>query len=559
VAGALPSNDQKPVQESRAANAKPSPGRTAEGLPDAAPNAKREREPRVQPPTRRSEVLRTALVTSILLLLSYAFRLPPLLNARSTNSDASIVGLQAMHILEGELSPFLWGSGYQTSADAFVAAVFFAVGGPTPLALMLSALTLHVIATWLVFATLRRRFSPWTAFVLTLPLVVSPASIHTYALYPPRQLGITLTVAAFWVLNGARRSRRPHAMLAIGAMLYGLALSADPYPMVLAPIVLGYALLVALDRRASADFGAVIRPLGSAALGLLAGLVPFVLLRRAAGATTGQMGLSTSVLRHNWDLLVRECLPWALSYKVYSAPNAANYRPWDAPIPIQAVQIAGAMIAGGIVVFALVASRWSSIPRSVRQLGFASAMTYPIAIAAFLVSVMVMDHFSMRYLAVLTLMLPFAAAPAAYALGRGRFAALIAPHLVASAVCGWLGYGPFVRGAVPVLDPTLPDDYALFDVLRARAIVYAEGDYWASYRLTLLFAEKIIVVPTNASEDRYAPYRRAFEAAPTFAYVFDPSRSRESLEKTEQTLRDANASVEKTNAGLHTVFIVTRR
>ena len=58
-----------------------------------------------------------------LLAASYAFRLPPLLNARSTNSDAAVVGLQAMHISRGELSPFLWGSGYQTSADAFVAAL----------------------------------------------------------------------------------------------------------------------------------------------------------------------------------------------------------------------------------------------------------------------------------------------------------------------------------------------------------------------------------------------------------------------------------------------------
>ena len=68
-------------------------------------------------PDRRS----TALAAFVLVLGSYLFRLPPLLNARSTNSDAAIVGLQAMHILRGERSAFLWGSGYQTSADAWVA------------------------------------------------------------------------------------------------------------------------------------------------------------------------------------------------------------------------------------------------------------------------------------------------------------------------------------------------------------------------------------------------------------------------------------------------------
>ena len=94
----------------------------------------------------RRRALVPSLPTLALLAASYAFRLPPLLNARSTNSDAAVVGLQAMHMLRGELSPFLWGSGYQTSADSLVAARFFAVLGPSPLVLMLSALTLHVVA-----------------------------------------------------------------------------------------------------------------------------------------------------------------------------------------------------------------------------------------------------------------------------------------------------------------------------------------------------------------------------------------------------------------------------
>jgi len=493
-----------------------------------------------------------AAATSILVLLSYAFRLPPLLNARSTNSDAAVVGLQAMHILRGEVSPFLWGSGYQTSADAFVAAGFFAIAGPTPLSLMLSALTLHVVATWLVFATLRRRFDPWTSLLLSLPLVLAPSSIHTYALYPPRQLSITLAIAALWAIDGAVDARtRASRWLAAGGLLYGLAVSADPYPMVLAPVVLGYGALVAFDRPA----------LGVPSLGVatLVGLVPFALVHQRPGAKSGPMGLDPSVFGHNWDLLVRECLPWALSYKVYYAHHVMDYRPWDAPIPVQAVQITGAIVVGGIVVVGIGSVLATSVPTSIRRLGFVGAMTYPVALGAFLISVMVMDHFSMRYLAVLTSMLPFASIPAAWLLGGRRFAVLLAPHLVASALCGWVGYGPFVRGALPVLEtPELRDDYALFELLRARGITYAEADYWASYRLTLLFGERIVVVPTNPNEDRYAPYRRAFDAAPAFAYVFDPGRSRESLAEAEASLLRANASVERTHAGGHTVFVVTR-
>jgi hypothetical protein len=496
----------------------------------------------------------TVAAIGILVLLSYAYRLPALLNARLTNSDAAIVGLQAMHVLEGEFSAFLWGSGYQTSADAFVAAAFFLAGGPTPLMLMLSALTLHVIATILVFATLRRRFTAWSALLLTMPVVLSPASVHTYALYPPRQLSITLAIASMWAIHGASRKSggRAAALIGLGGAFYGLAVSADPYPLVLAPIVLGYALLASLGR--------LMCQVPTFGIGLLAGIVPFALLRGASGAQHGPLGLTTAVIRHNWDLLVRECLPWALSYKVYSAKTAMDYAPWNAPLPVEAVQLTGAIVVGAIVLYGLFAIRSKVVPRSTRHLGFAGAMAYPVTIGAFLVSVMVMDHFSMRYLAVLTLMLPFAAAPVAHTLGGPRFAVLIAPHLVASSLCGWLGYGPFVRGPIPVLDsPDLRDDYAVFDHLRAQGITYAQADYWASYRLTFLFSERLVVVPTNPSEDRYPPYRRAFEAAPVFAYVFDPNRSREDINEVERKLKEEHAALDKAQVGGRTVFVVTRR
>jgi hypothetical protein len=340
--------------------------------------------------------------------------------------------------------------------------------------------------------------------------------------------------------------------------VYGLAVSADPYPMVLAPIVLGYAAVVAYGAHGRPD---LVRRAAALGAGAASGLVPFVLLHRAARAKSGPMGLSLdpSHLRHNWDLLVHECLPWALSYKVYFAQHVMDYAPWDAPAAAAAIMIAGALGVLAIVTLGIALVRRTSIPVDVRRLGFFGAATYPIAIGGFLVSVMVMDHFSMRYLAVLTVMLPFAAAPAAHSRGLGarRYAALIAAHLVASSLGGWVGYGPFVHGLVPVAEtPELADDYTLYDLLRARGVAYAEADYWASYRLTLLFGERLVVVPTNAAEDRYAPYRRAFEAAPVYAYVFDPGRSRESLAGVEREL--SGALVEKTRAGGHTVFIVTR-
>ena len=465
-------------------------------------------------------------------------------------------------MLRGELSPFLWGSGYQTSADAAVAALFFAVLGPSPFVLMFSALTLHVLSTWLAFAMLRRRFEPWLALLIVMPLVVTPSSVHSYALYPPRQLSLTLAMAAFWaidtaadgggVLQATRGQPRTRAgWLVAGGVLATLAVSADPYPMLLLPLISLYALLVSWPR---------VGPwLGGAA----AGLAPFFVLHRLAGAKSGPMGFTTTMLAHHFRLLVEECLPWALSYKVYFARNVMDYRPWEAPLWFRAVGTVGALLLAALVVFGLLApSRRVAqmVPADLRRLGFASALAFPVAIAAFLVSVMVMDHFSMRYLAVLTLMTPFAVAPAAHALGARRFALVFVPHLLASAVAGWVGYGPFVHGLLPVAEtPELRDDYALADLLRARGVGWATADYWASYRLTLLFREEIVVVPTNPGEDRYPPYRRAFEAQHVFAYVFDPARSREDVAFAERALASTNERVEKAQVGALVVFIVTRR
>ncbi|AKU94294.1 Membrane protein [Labilithrix luteola] len=497
----------------------------------------------------------------LLLAGSYAFRLPALLNARSTNSDAAVVGLQAMHILRGEAAPFLWGSGYQTATDSFVAAAFFALFGASPLVLMLSALTLHVLGTWFVFATLRRRFTSWTALLLTLPLVVSPSSVHSYALYPPRQASLTLALAAFWAIDSASEGseRARWTWLASGGALALLAVGADPYPLVLLPAIGVFGLTtIARDSRIE-RFGTIAKRFQAFALGAGLGLLPFIQLHRLAGAKKGPMGLTTNMVSHHVRLLVDECLPWALSYKVYYAHHVMDYLPWDAPLAFRLVGIVGAVLLGAIVCFGLVSPFVRAIPWNIRRLGFAGALAFPTAIGGFLVSVMVMDHFSMRYLAVLTLMAPFAAAPAARFLGTRRFALVFAPHLVASAVAGWVGYGPFVRGALPVIEaPELRDDYQAFDLLRARGITYAEADYWTAYRLTLLADEKLVVVPTNAVEDRYPPYRRAFESAPVFAYVHDPGRSRENLEGAEKMLAQTNAQVEKLHAGALTIFVVTR-
>ncbi len=489
------------------------------------------------------------------------------MNADSTNSDAAVVGLQAMHVLRGEVSPFLWGSGYQTSTDSLVAAAFFAVVGASPLALMTSALTLHVIATLAVFDALRHRLGAWKALVGALPLVFTASSVHAYALYPPRQASLTLALLAFWAMDRAAHEGRRAGWFFAGPCLFGLATYADPYPLVLAPVfgllcvwsaLRGQPSAVGGERPADGGQRARVLAAGLAAMGALVGLLPGWLLRRAAGAKNGPLGLTTTVVEHNLRLLWHECLPWALSYRIYTAKHVMDYSPWEAHALLRAFLVLAATWLVLLVSTGLVALACKRIPSGVRARGLAGALAYPVTLLAFSLSVMVMDHFSMRYLAAMTLMTPFALAPLLHRLDARRGFAVVLPCLIASALGGWIGYGPFVRGALPAIPREIEDDRALEHLLRSEGIEHATADYWASYRLTLLFREHPTVVPRNDVEDRYPPYRRAFLAAPRYAYIWDPGRSRESLTEAEDTVRREARTVARREVGSLVVFLVER-
>jgi len=492
-----------------------------------------------------------------LALLSYAFRAPALLNADSTNSDAAIVGLQAMHILRGETSPFLWGSGYQTSADSFVAALFFAVLGPSPWALMLSSLTLHVAATLLVFSALTRHVGRASAFVLSLLLVFTSSSIHSYVLYPPRELSLFLAATAFVVIDRAAIDslppRRALGYLCAGCIFSTAATAADPYAMLVAPLSLGFAAWTALRVWSGKDR---MRATGAAVAGAAIGLLPSVLLKTSAGAKNGPMTLTLSLIPHNADLLVRECLPWAMSTKVYYAKHVMDYSPWDAPAWVSAFLFVAAMIFGCALVMSTRAA--FSVPAESRRLGVAGLLVFPVGIAAFLCSVMIMDHFAMRYLAALTLLTPFALLPLAKRMPTKRLALLLAPFMLSSAIGGWVGFGPFVRGPIPVRTAEIADDYALLALMHEKGLRYGIADYWTAYRLTYLFREDPTFVPTSPREDRHAQYREAFEKESRIAYVFDPGRSRENPDDMLRELAQGAQNVEELHAGKIRMWLITR-
>jgi hypothetical protein len=488
--------------------------------------------------------IRTAALSigpcAALLVASVAYRWPALINASTVDSDAAIVGLQAMHILRGEWAWLLFGSGYQTSVDSVVAAGFFVLLGPTPLALMVSTLVGHMVATLLAFATLARHLPRWTAALVSLPLVFTPTPLHTYILGPPRQASLTLVFLAIWLIDGSRfsavgqgaqalssrASRASNAWAFGGGLVASVACFADPYALLFLPPLL----LLGLSGQGRSRFGMTV-------LGALVGIVPLVWLLSSANSTHGEATFTASVIGHNFRLLKDECLPWVLSLTAYVPTAEAVYVPWRSGI-FRVVQLLGAALL--LLTMTLGGLRWTAATRSASlcDLGRFGNLILLLTLAAFLVSPMVMDLFSSRYLSAIILMCPFALAPAAARLGAKRFGALLAPYLVSAMACGWLGFGERVKGLVPVHLPGAGalDEGRLGGLLQGRGVGHAIADYWVSYRLTFLYKEAIEVVPIHAAEDRYAPYRRAESRATNVAYVFDARRSREKFAPTLEEL-----------------------
>ncbi len=495
--------------------------------------------------------------------MSVAFRLPALLNAGEVDSDAAIVGLQARHILHGEWSWFLYGSGYQTSVDSSVAAAFFLVFGATPFALMLSTLAGHVAATALAFLTLARHLPRAKAFALALPLVFTSPPLHTYILNPPRQAALTLAFVAVFVIDGAPGWRGERLWRAAGGCFASLACFADPYALLLLPAIVLLGLLTALDgprdRRAQAGRAA------ATVTGVAFGLAPLALLLSSRHSVHGETALTLRMLPHNLSLLAYPCLPWLFGTTAFAPRVALGY----VPVAVGPLVHAVLLVGGGLFVTAVAsggaALRWKGTPWEVRRLGLFGFVVALFTLSSFLVSVMVMDLFSSRYLAAMVLFAPFAMAPLAARMKPAHVLVLLAPFLVATGRAGWLGYGDAVDGARIVVQPGAGarDEADLVAALSARGVRVAVADYWVSYRVTFLDHETVPVVPIHPKEDRYAPYRAAYRDADRSAYVFDPKRSREDEAAMEKLAFEGVAAwgkpIERLAVGTLTAVVFEKR
>ncbi|MBP9114169.1 MAG: hypothetical protein KBF88_15260 [Polyangiaceae bacterium] len=491
--------------------------------------------------------------SALLVVLSIGFRWPALLNADATNSDAAIVGLQALHILEGEWTPYLWGSGYQSSIDSVIAALWMALFGKSTTSLMASSLACHIVLALLGFDLLRRSVGVWRALVLALLWVFTTACVHGYALYPPRQASLTLVFVSWWLVSRKR--------LSTGALVAGLAAFADPLALVFLPST---ALVLTLSS-AESTWRQRWHVLGA----LTIGLVPFMWLRMRPDAKGGALGFELTLDRivHNGRIFLDSAFPWTTGTKIFAAKTMMDYVEWPMHPFVRGVCLAGLgilLFALGLVVFRLVRSAGRERASFFRQdlpanvmWSWVAASGILVSIAAFLVSVMVFDHFSMRYLIAWPLMLPLMLGGVVDRVWLFRASTAFAIFM--GAVGGWVSFRPATDGAHVSVAPSIRDAHRVIEILRREGIHFAVADYWSSYRMTLLSKEDPIVIPSHASQDRYAPYRDRFAKAERVAWIHDEERSDQPLLLSEARAQAFCVSNQRFSAGTFTVWICVPR
>lgn len=502
--------------------------------------------------------MRALLVAGALLAGAVLFRLPALLNARDVNSDAAVVGLQAIHILRGEWSWFLWEAGYQSSLDAVLTAGAFAVFGISPLVLALVPLAAYLIALGLAFGVLRRRIGLLAAAFGVLILVIGSPAINAITVAPPRQWSITLVFLSIWLLDGAAESRRSSLRFATGAFCAALAVLADLYTLLFIPGLALFAVLCTSDN--TRDRTTKRRRLAAGVAGAATGAVLVVLVRLFNETpTSGVLGFGTYQLRQRLELLWQQALPFSLGYGLYQdGENHLTRGLRTAAWPWYGLQIAaGWSLLAGIAAGGVLALK-RAVPWPVLRLGALGAAVAVTTLAGFVASTAPSDMWTTRYLGPLFWMAPFALAPLAVRFGSARFAAAAVPYLIVAIIGVWHSYGFYVNGLLPrryAAEHFEQPEQQVREFLRARGIRYAAADYWLAYRFSFVFQEDPVIEAIDLSQSRHLPYQDAFRAQPVKAWVFHPNWSRTPMESCLNVLRDERVPFSRQQVGAFTVIV----
>lgn len=155
---------------------------------------------------RTASAIAWSLAFGLTVGITLARSVIPIIWTHQFNADEAIFGLMATHLVDGRAFPlFMYGSPYMLGAEAWAAAPFFAIAGPSVAALKLPLLVANIAIAWLLFRILHKDagLTPAAALVASLPFTIAApfVSIGTYMEVSGGNVEPCLYVLLLWMLR----------------------------------------------------------------------------------------------------------------------------------------------------------------------------------------------------------------------------------------------------------------------------------------------------------------------------------------------------------------------
>ncbi len=436
-------------------------------------------------------MIKRLLFLAVLIALTLAFRYPYWINPTVFNSDHAVVGLQALEILKGYRSWYLWGVGYQSSFEPFLTAIYYRLFGFSHHALAVVGILGFVLVIISQYFVLLRWVVPSRSFLLCCFAIPSVMSITQITVFPPRIYSLTFMFLACVLLNS-----RTRVLIALGAFVAFFSLYIDYYVIQLLPGVFfwGY-----FENKKNKDT--------FRAFGLGSGLgVLFLILCRLLRPEGGvPLAFSPKIFLKNVPLLWNEGLPALFGYhsSLYNFGSLSNQWVWMAKVTAIIFLVLGIFSA-----IRLMSQRQYS------HLAMVGVLGTVVSLLGFSGSSMASDVHSVRYLGVICWLLPFTLLPVVQEMKAKFFWGLFPALLIVWTLIGWNSYFPLVKNLRPVrtAQGNAESETLLIEELRKQKVEVAAADYWTSYRLSLLSFNRPIIVPNEEGRNRFWPYWDSFQS-----------------------------------------------
>jgi len=389
------------------------------------------------------------------------------------DSDEAVVGLMALHFLDGEWTTFFWGQGFGGSQEALLTAPLLWLTGPSWVAVRAVPVALTAVAAAVVWRVGRRTFADPAAAVAGCLLWIWPPFLvqrltHQYGFYASG-----LLYSALLLLLALRMVERPtRARAAAFGLVIGLALWQTAQILPIAVGVIGW---MTWRRRTW------LRQLWVMIAAALVGALPSI----AWNATHGWASLSSPI---------DDTTSYAHRLRIFASPLLGMLVGLRTPYTQERLLPAVVTFAAYAAAAALFAYGAYRARRSDASLLYVVAAVFPFVYAAAPQTLFSQEP---RYLLVLSPVVVLLVAQLGTTYWRG--ATVLACALAISVAT--LGRMESYLETVPAQPPKAPRDLGplvvTLDRLRLDR-VYA--DFWLSYRLTFETDERIVAAQSKLQD-----------------------------------------------------------